>query len=163
MASEIERKFLVVGDQWRDGHKGVHICQGYLVAADNCTVRVRLKGDAAYLTVKGKAEGVSRLEYEYPIPLDDAKELLARLCMQPYVEKNRYEIEYEGLKWEVDEFLKENEGLIVAEVELESEQQQVELPPWVGAEVSSDSRYSNFNLVQHPYSTWGGGGRSDSR
>lgn len=161
MGKEIERKFLVRGDGWRDGRRAVNICQGYLVAATDCTVRVRLKGELAFLTVKGKAEGVSRLEYEYEIPVADAKELLARLCLQPYVEKNRYEIEYAGVTWEVDEFLKENEGLIVAEVELESEDQPLELPTWVAAEVSKDQRYSNFNLVQHPYSSWADRGTSD--
>jgi len=155
MAKEVERKFLVHGDDWRDGHVAIHICQGYLVSAADCTVRVRLKGEAAFLTVKGKAEGITRLEYEYEIPPVDAKEMLARLCLQPYVEKNRYEIVHAGVKWEVDEFLKENEGLIVAEVELEAEDQKIDFPPWVGAEVSRDPRYGNYQLVQHPYAKWG--------
>ena len=155
MAKEIERKFLVKGNEWRAGNKPVHTCQGYLLPAGDCTIRVRVMGEQAFLTLKGQSEGISRLEYEYEIPVDDAKEILALLCQQPYVEKNRYEVMHAGVKWEVDEFLKDNEGLIVAEVELESEEQRIDLPPWIGAEVSHDERYRNVNLVKRPYSQWG--------
>lgn len=154
MAKEIERKFLVCGDQWRQGNQATHVCQGYLVSSGDCTVRVRLKGNEAFLTIKGKPEGISRLEYEYEIPDSDAKEMLDRLCIRPYIEKMRYKITHAGRQWEIDEFLKENEGLVVAEVELESEDQELELPPWVCEEVTSDTRYSNANLVKHPYSKW---------
>ncbi|HBG05496.1 MAG: adenylate cyclase [Geobacteraceae bacterium GWC2_58_44] len=154
MGKEIERKFLVNGNQWRVGSKAAHTCQGYLVMAGECTVRVRLQEEQAFLTIKGKPEGITRLEYEYRIPAADARELLARLCLQPYIEKNRYDVMHAGVKWEVDEFLKENEGLVVAEVELESEEQLIDLPPWVGEEVSGDPRYSNANLVKNPYSRW---------
>lgn len=154
MGNEIERKFLVNSYEWRDGNKPVPTCQGYLISANDCTVRVRVMGEQAFLTVKGKSEGLTRLEYEYEIPVADAKEILVHLCMQPYIEKNRYKISYAGMTWEIDEFLKDNEGLIVAEVELESEEQEVELPPWIGEEVSHDPRYSNANLGKNPYSQW---------
>ena len=153
MGREIERKFLVKGNQWREGNKVVYICQAYLLCETERTIRVRLMGEHAFLTVKGSHEGISRLEFEYEIPLADAKEMLG-LCLQPYVEKNRYEVMHAGMKWEVDEFLKENQGLIVAEVELASADQQFDLPPWAGAEVSYDCRYSNANLVKNPFSKW---------
>lgn len=154
MAKEIERKFLVKGEEWRQNNQYVHTCQGYLSTGGDCTVRVRVQGERAFLTIKGKTEGFSRAEYEYPIPVADANEMLADLCQKPYVEKNRYKVMHAGVEWEVDEFLKENEGLVMAEVELESEDQQVELPPWVGEEVSHDPRYRNVNLMRHPYSAW---------
>jgi len=153
MGNEIERKFLVNGNQWREGSKPVHICQGYLLCEPNRTIRIRLMGEQAFLTVKGRAEGILRPEYEYEIPLADAKELLG-LCLQPYVEKNRYNVMHAGMKWEIDEFLMENLGLMVAEIELPSADQQFDLPAWVGAEVSDDPRYSNANLVKHPFSKW---------
>jgi CYTH domain-containing protein len=159
MAREIERKFLVKGYEWRENNSPVHTCQGYLSTGSDCTVRVRVMGDQAFLTVKGKPNGLSRLEYEYEIPVVDAEEILDRLCVQPHIEKNRYQIYYAGIKWEIDEFLKDNEGLIVAEVELESEGQKVELPPWVGEEVSHDPRYSNSNLARNPYRLWRKGAR----
>jgi adenylate cyclase len=161
MAMEIERKFLVTGEQWREGNEGVRTCQGYLSSAPECTVRVRVMGDKAYLTIKGKTEGVSRSEYEYEIPVGEAEEMLAHLCRRPFIEKKRYRVQYAGLEWEVDEFSGENEGLILAEVELESEEQQIDLPPWVGQEVSDDARYFNVNLVRHPYSAWGKSERPD--
>ena len=154
MGQEIERKFLVKGDDWRDGTKPAHTCQGYLLSGTNCTVRVRLMDEQAFLTVKGQSEGIRRLEYEYEIPAADAKEILTLLCMKPCIEKNRYKVTYAGTKWEIDEFLKDNEGLVVAEVELESEGQLVELPPWVSEEVSDDPRYGNYNLVKQPFSRW---------
>lgn len=154
MATETERKFLVTGDQWREGNEPIHTCQGYLATGEQATVRVRIQGEKAFLTVKGRSEGISRREYEYDIPVADANEMLHHLCQERYIEKNRFEVMHAGMKWEVDEFMKENEGLIVAEIELESEDQQVELPPWVGEEVSDDPRYRNSNLVRHPYSEW---------
>src|SRR5690349_3288951 len=142
MGTEIERKFLLKGDQWREGAKRVHTCQGYLAVVDNCTVRVRVQEEEAFVTIKGRAKGVSRSEYEYGIPVADAKEMLESLCEKPFIEKYRYHVQYAGKKWEIDEFLAENKGLLVAEIELESEDQQIELPPWVGQEVSDDRRYS---------------------
>lgn len=164
MGKEIERKFLVQSNEWRNGYsRRLHTCQGYLTSGVDCTIRVRLQEDRAFLTIKGRSERMTRPEYEYEIPAGDARELLDTLCLQPYIEKDRYEVLYAGKKWEVDEFFGENQGLILAEVELESEQEQVELPAWVGEEVTYDSRYSNACLAQEPYSRWGkvakGGGR----
>lgn len=155
MGTEIERKFLVTGDEWRGNNKAVHTCQGYLETGGESTVRVRVQGEKAFLTIKGKTAGLSRAEFEYAIPVDDAKEMLATLCQKPYIEKNRYKIMYAGMEWEVDEFMNENAGLVMAEVELETEDQQVELPPWIGEEVSHDPRYRNVSLMQHPYGEWG--------
>ncbi len=154
MAKEIERKFLVEGDAWRGLAEGTAYRQGYLSTAEERAVRVRTVGDKGFLTIKGKEKGLTRLEYEYEIPLGDADELLDRLCLEPLIEKHRYRIEHAGMLWEVDEFHGVNDGLIVAEVELSSEDQEVELPSWVGREVSDDHRYKNANLVDHPYTTW---------
>lgn len=154
MAIEIERKFLVNKDSWRKHAMGVLFRQGYLSVAPECMVRVRLEGDLGKLTVKGKNEGISRLEYEYEIPVHEAQELLDKLCQQPLIEKTRYRIEENGRLWEVDEFYGANQGLILAEVELESEAAQFELPDWVGEEVSDDPRYYNVNLVKQPFAAW---------
>jgi adenylate cyclase len=154
MALEIERKFLVKNDDWRKDADPVHTAQGYLCSGEECTVRVRIMGEKGFLTVKGKTEGVTRSEYEYETPTDDAQEILARLAQHPYIEKNRYKVKYAGLEWEIDEFLKDNQGLVVAEVELASEKQRIELPPWVGKEVSDDPKYLNVNLMKQPYSRW---------
>lgn len=154
MPQEIERKFLVNGDAWRSLGQAKHYCQGYIVADANRTVRVRVVGRQGWLTIKGASSGITRAEFEYPIPVEDALELLQTLCQPPLIEKNRYRIEHAGLVWEVDEFVGENAGLIVAEVELDSAEQSVNLPNWIGAEVSSDRRYFNSNLTTHPYSQW---------
>ncbi|WP_041780115.1 CYTH domain-containing protein [Allocoleopsis franciscana] len=154
MATEIERKFLVKGDQWRSLATGIGYCQGYLSTKKGCTVRVRLVGNQGYLTIKGLTQGCSRAEYEYSIPADDAQEMLDNLCEAPVIDKTRYKIEYAGLIWEVDEFAGENQGLIIAEVELIDENQSIELPEWIGKEVSDDPRYFNANLVQYPYRQW---------
>lgn len=152
MAVEIERKFLVVGDAWRAA-AAVYFSQGYLNSSKERTVRVRVAGDQGFMTIKGAVEGISRLEFEYAIPVDDAKQLL-RLCEQPLIEKYRRKITFAGFVWEVDEFLGENQGLVVAEIELPSEQTQFEVPEWVGIEVTQDARYFNSNLVKHPFSQW---------
>ena len=152
MAIEIERKFLVVGDAWRSAPP-VHYAQGYLNRAKERTVRVRIAGGNAFLTIKGIGEGARRAEFEYAIPLADAQELLP-LCEQPLIEKYRRCISYEGYMWEVDEFLGDNLGLVVAEIELPTEDAQFALPDWVGAEVTSDARYFNSALSQQPFSTW---------
>lgn len=154
MAQEIERKFLVVGDGWRAGARGEWLRQGYLASTRERTVRVRVQGSRAALTIKGPAQGLSRPEFEYEIPLQDAETLLDTLCERPLIEKTRWHVGFGGLRWEIDEFAGENAGLVVAEVELEREDQPVELPPWVGAEVSRDARYQNASLVRHPYSQW---------
>lgn len=154
MGKEIERKFLVKSREWQEGNEPLHTCQGYLASGGECTVRIRVQGEQAFLTIKGRTEGLSRPEYEYPIPVADAEELLQGLCQKPYIEKNRYHVLHAGHTWEVDVFMGENEGLVVAEIELESEEEQVELPPWVGEEVTDDPRYRNSNLVRNPFSRW---------
>jgi adenylate cyclase len=128
--------------------------QGYLSTVKERTVRVRLVDGAGFLTVKGITLGATRAEFEYPVPGDDAAAMLDDLCERPLVEKTRHIVEHEGLTWEVDEFAGVNEGLIVAEVELERSDQEVPLPPWIGAEVTDDPRYFNANLIAHPYSEW---------
>ncbi|NER49886.1 MAG: CYTH domain-containing protein [Symploca sp. SIO1A3] len=154
MATEIERKFTVKNDQWRRLATGIVYRQGYIATKKGITVRVRLVGKQGYLTIKGSTVGISRTEYEYPISATDAQEMLDNLCQSPLIEKTRYKIEHAGLIWEVDEFAGENQGLVVAEVELTEENQIIELPAWIGKEVSDDPRYFNANLVQHPYSQW---------
>ncbi len=153
MGQEIERKFLVTGEGWRES-SGRRYRQGYLNSVKERVVRVRTIEDRAYLTVKGITVGASRLEFEYEIPVADADRMLDELCEQPLIDKVRYRVPYGGLTWEVDEFLGENTGLVVAEVELESEDQPVTRPPWLGDEVTGDPRYFNSNLIQHPYSRW---------
>ena len=154
MGLEIERKFLVVNDYWRRQAHGVMMCQGYICSDPHRIVRVRTEDDLAMLTIKGRTQGVSRAEWEYPIPLDDAKQLLSDLCEKPLIEKKRYRIPFDGFVWEVDEFFGENAGLVVAEIELESEEQCFSKPDWIGTEVSDDRRYANANLFKHPFSRW---------
>ncbi|RBP43698.1 CYTH domain-containing protein [Roseimicrobium gellanilyticum] len=153
MGQEIERKFLVTGDGWREGAEGTLYRQGYLAKDKERTVRVRVAGAKAYLTIKGRTSGTSRAEYEYEIPLKDAEELL-NLCEGPLVEKTRHKIPYAGHTWEVDVFHGDNEGLIMAEVELQSEDAHVEMPDWAGKEVSGDVRYYNSSLSKKPYKMW---------
>jgi adenylate cyclase len=155
MATEIERKFLVHGTDWRQGDP-VHMCQGYLSRDKERTVRVRIAGARAYLTIKGSSRGASRAEFEYEIPLRDAEELLT-LCDRPPVEKNRYTLKHVGAVWEVDEFLGANAGLVIAEIELEDETQEFERPGWLSSEVTDDPRYFNASLSAAPYSTWSRG------
>lgn len=152
MAIEIERKFLVVGDVWRSA-PAVFYSQGYLNRDKARTVRVRIAGEEAFLTIKGISEGARRAEFEYPIPLRDARELLV-LCEQPLIEKYRRKILHDGFVWEVDEFLGENAGLVVAEVELPAEDTAFSLPAWVGDEVTQDVRYFNSSLSKNPFSSW---------
>ncbi len=153
MAKEIERKYLVKGDAWRALAPGVRYRQGYLSTVKERTVRVRTVDDRGYLTVKGITVGATRLEFEYDVPPADAAALL-ELCEQPLVEKVRYRIPCGGLVWEVDEFEGANRGLVVAECELASEDQRIELPDWIGAEVTGDPRYFNSNLIAHPFTAW---------
>lgn len=152
MGIEIERKFLVVGDDWRAA-PGVAYAQGYLNRDKARTVRVRIVQDAAWLTVKGASVGATRAEFEYPIPLDDARQLLA-LCDGPLVRKTRRVVEHAGARWEIDEFEGDNAGLVVAEIELASEDTPFDPPPWLGAEVTHDPRYFNSSLAAAPYATW---------
>ena len=152
MGVEIERKFLVKDDRWKTG-PGVEFRQGYLNRDKERTVRVRVAGDRAMLTVKGKSSGATRSEFEYEIPLSDAHAMLM-LCDGPLIEKTRYLQVHAGTTWEVDVFAGDNAGLIVAEVELESETQTFVQPPWLGVEVTHDVRYFNSNLASHPFCKW---------
>ena len=172
MGKEIERKFLVKGDAWKALAPGIRYRQGYLNSSFDRTVRVRTIGDQGFITVKGPNNGIARLEFEYVIPADDANEMLTELAEKPLIEKNRYRI-LRGKHfpdvlspknpiavlrgkhvWEVDEFLGDNAGLVVAEIELGSVDEPFEKPEWIGEEVSGDPRYYNSNLVAHPYSEW---------
>jgi len=153
MGKEIERKYLLVGDAWKSLGEGTLYRQGYLNSTKERVVRVRTMGPKAALTIKGISVGATRLEFEYEIPFDDCEQLL-ELCEQPLIEKTRYKIEAGGLVWEVDEFHGVNEGLVVAECELESEDQAIDKPDWVGEEVTGDPRYFNSNLIANPYTTW---------
>ena len=153
MGKEIERKFLVQSDEWRALAEPTRYRQGYLSSVKERVVRVRTIGDQGFLTIKGITEGLTRLEFEYDVPLDDAISLLG-LCEEPIIEKNRCKITLGGLVWEVDEFFGDNAGLIVAEVELEDESQTLEKPSWIGEEVSGDPRYFNSNLIKSPYTKW---------
>lgn len=154
MGREIERKFLLAGDGWRSLAEGVPYRQGYLCSSRERTVRVRIAGSRGLLTVKGPTRGATRSEFEYEIPLADARELLDTLCPQPQIDKRRYTIPYAEMVWEVDEFFGVNQGLIVAEIELEHEDQDFVRPEWIGAEVTDDPRYANAALCAAPYTTW---------
>ena len=154
MGKEIERKYLIKDDSWSEGALGTTYRQGYLSTVKERTVRVRTIDDKGFLTIKGITIGATRREYEYEIPTEDANEMLDELCEKPIIEKTRYKIPYAGLTWEIDEFAGVNQGLIVAEVELESEEQAIDSPSWVGEEVSGDPRYFNSNLIANPYTTW---------
>lgn len=154
MGKEIERKFLVTGSDWKKDAWAVKCRQGYVCLNEEATVRVRIKGDRGYLTIKGKSVGISRNEYEYEIPVQDAVEMLEDLCEKPLIEKLRYTIRYKGFVWEVDEFAGENAGLVIAEIELADEAEEFIRPDWVGQEVSGDHRYYNVSLSLHPWSSW---------
>ncbi len=157
MGTEIERKFLLaegVGDSWRTGATSRRLVQGYLSRDPERTVRVRLDGDTAALTIKGKSAGATRAEFEYSIPAADAETLL-KLCLPPLIDKVRHEVLHEGHRWEIDEFAGANSPLIVAELELASEDEAFAKPPWLGKEVTDDARYFNSKLAEQPYSEWG--------
>lgn len=154
MPQEIERKFLVLNDDWKalvSGHYALQ--QGYLSSVPERTVRVRIKGDKGILTIKGKTEGIARAEFEYEIPLAEARDLLV-LCEKPLIEKVRYEVPFGDHLWEIDVFEGENQGLVVAEVELKNAAETPKLPEWLGKEVSDDPRYYNASLIRHPYTRW---------
>ncbi len=155
MASEIERKFLVKRESWAAPEVGgVQFRQGYLSIDPERTVRVRIAGRDAFLTIKGLTRGIERREFEYRVPREDVETMLDELCVKPLIEKVRYRVEFSGRVWEVDEFFGENDGLLLAEVELPQAEAKVELPPWAGKEVSADPRYFNSNLARNPYKRW---------
>jgi len=161
MGLEIERKFLVTSDAWRAAaHAVIPMAQGYVndtaaieSGAQKASVRVRTQGDTAFLNLKSREIGHTRQEFDYPIPVEDARALLA-LCVGGLIDKRRHLVRHGGLLWEVDEFLGDNAGLVVAEVELEHADQPVDLPEWAGDEVTDDVRYYNLALAAHPYTTW---------
>lgn len=153
MAIEIERKFLVKGDEWKVLADPVSYAQGYLQADEQRTVRVRIAGNSGYLTIKGKSGGMSRVEFEYMIPLEDARELL-KLSISSIIEKKRSKILWDGKIWDIDEFEGKNKGLILAEIELKSEDEIFTIPPWIGEEVTGDIHYYNAYLSHNPFTGW---------
>ena len=168
MAIEIERKFLVTGDGWRAAaHRVIPMAQGYIndqaamdSGAQKASVRVRVQGEEAFLNLKSRELGHTRQEFEYPLPLDDARALLA-LCVGGLIDKRRHLVQHQGHLWEVDEFLGDNAGLVVAEIELQSADEAFAKPDWIGAEVTDDARYYNLALASHPFSQWPGFGIGD--
>jgi len=155
MAREIERKFLVIDDSWRDRvERSTPQVQGYLASARSCSIRVRIAGEQASLNIKSATLGISRHEYDYGIPMDEAREILDTLCIRPLIEKTRHIVRVGRHAWEIDEFDGENKGLIVAEIELDSAEEEFEKPAWAGEDVSDDPRYYNVCLVEHPYKEW---------
>jgi adenylate cyclase len=151
---EIERKFLVAGDAWREGVDGVRYRQGYLAASDAANVRVRSGGGRGFLTVKGARAGVTRAEFEYEIPVADADAMIETLCGTWVLEKTRYRVPYGNHVWDVDEFHGPNASLVIAEIELNHEDESFPVPPWIGEEVSHDDRYANAYLAAHPWTRW---------
>ena len=154
MAIEIERKFLIKEKPFSIAKRSLKINQGYIINEKSKVIRVREKGDDYFLTIKGNNIGISRLEYDFPISKEDAKELIFHFCKTTLIEKTRHYIEHKGHTWDVDEFHGKNNGLIVAEIELESEDEKFEIPDWVGEEVTQDDRYYNMNLAIHPFTSW---------
>lgn len=154
MATEIERKFLVNDTAFLEGASGVRMCQGYLSTRPQATVRVRIQQERAWLTLKGKSEGATRSEFEYPIPPADARAMLDEMCTGGRIEKTRYYLDVPPHTWEVDVFEGENAGLVVAEIELREENEEFIRPDWLGEEVTGDPRYYNSQLLQHPWRHW---------
>jgi CYTH domain-containing protein len=153
MATEIERKFLLIAGRWKQGPEGRRMTQGYLSRDPDRTVRVRIVGEKAFMTIKSRRMGISRTEIEFPIALDHARDLMA-LCFQPVIDKTRHEVMHEGMLWEVDVFHGANEGLVVAEIELPAEDTPFSRPDWIGEEVSQDPRYTNSRLSEQPFQSW---------
>ncbi len=158
MAQEIERKFLVRDDCWREAaHAHFHLKQGYLANQENASIRVRIDHQGrAHINLKSYTLGISRREYEYDIPREEAEEILEHLALKPLIDKTRYLVRYGDHLWEIDEFHGDNAGLVVAEIELNAEDEPFERPPWIDREVSDDPRYLNSCLVRHPYCDWEG-------
>ena len=155
MGIEIERKFRLAGDGWRaQVSQKTLLRQGYIANTARASVRVRLAGDVGWLSVKAMTRGLSRAEYEAVIPAVEANEMLDRLCEGPLIEKWRHIVVYQGSEWEIDEFLGENAGLVIAELELEAEDAAFARPPWLGVEVTHDERYYNFRLSEKPFRHW---------
>ncbi len=155
MATEIERKFLVINDDWKKQvYKQEHYIQAYLYTNDKSSTRIRICNDKANINIKSSTIGITRAEYDYELPIDEAKEIVENLCERPFIEKMRYFVRHVEHVWEIDVFARENEGLVVAEVELESTIQTFEKPNWAGQDVSDDPKYYNVLLVTTPFNTW---------
>ena len=154
MPVEHERKFLVTSEAWKQAGSGLLCIQGYIAKGEKAIVRVRIMGNKGFLTVKENCAGLSRLEYEYAIPVAGAEEMLRSLAQDGLIEKMRYKLEHLGKVWEIDEFLGQNKGLVIAEIELSSAEETFSAPAWLGKEVTSDSRYYNANLAARPFNTW---------
>lgn len=154
MAKEIERKFLVLNDDYKIQSEGILYKQGFLSVRKERVVRIRLVGNKGFLTVKGITKNISRCEFEYEIPLKEAEYMLSELCEKPIIIKYRYKIPMGKFVWEVDEFMEDNKGLVIAEIELEEEKQEYPIPSWLGKEVSENPRFYNANLVRFPYMKW---------
>lgn len=155
MGIEIERKFLLLNDSWQDDvYDSVRIVQGYLANTERASIRVRVHGDKANLNVKSMVIGISRSEFEYPIPINDAEDMLKNLCKHPKIEKTRHYIKQDAHTWEIDVFEGDNRGLTIAEMELTKIEEEFKRPAWLGKEVSGDERYYNISLVQHPFKNW---------
>lgn len=164
MPLEIERKFLVRGDDWRAAAGRSELYrQGYLPGTATCSVRVRVGGPKAWLGIKAQVRGATRLEYEYAIPVHEANEILDVLCAGGRVEKRRHWVPFAGREWEVDEFIGANAGLVVAELELDDEAEAFSRPPWLGLEVTDDVRYYNCNLARRPWGAWPDAERLESQ
>jgi len=155
MATEIERKFLLKDASWKAlADEGMQYSQGYLVGSQQASVRVRIQGERAFLNIKSATIDITRQEFEYEVPLDEAKEMLETLCEKPLISKKRYHLKSENHLWEIDVFQGDNEGLVVAEIELADENEYFVKPDWLGDEVSDDERYYNVSLVKHPFKNW---------
>lgn len=155
MATEIERKFLLSTDDWRNHvERSTRLIQGYLSRNENAAIRVRVDGDRAELNIKHTTDGINRLEYEYAIPLQDAREMLDACALRPLIDKTRHIVRFGQHRWEIDEFHGENAGLIMAEIELQHAEEDFDRPGWIGPEVSTDKRYYNSNLSEHPFTHW---------
>ena len=154
MSVEIERKFLVADTGFLAGLEGERLTQGYIASTERATVRVRIGGSRAWLTLKGRSEGISRREFEYQVPLAHAQICIAELCTGPVIDKTRYRVAHNSHVWEVDVFHGDNAGLVLAEIELAREDECFECPPWLGREVSGDPRYYNANLASRPFRNW---------
>lgn len=155
MPVEIERKFLIKNDSWWPAvSHSTQIRQAYLAPPSKASVRIRVEGDKANINIKSATLGMERMEYEYPIPKQEALEMLDNLCDKPQISKNRHRVQYGNHTWEIDEFFGDNAGLIVAEIELNAADEAFEIPDWLGKEVTDDKRYYNVSLAKYPYKDW---------
>lgn len=155
MSTEIERKFLLKNDSWKsEADAGKEYSQGYIVGSDQASVRVRIEGEQAFINIKSATIGITRLEYEYEVPLNEAYEMLDSLCEKPLISKTRYLVKVQSHTWEIDVFKGDNAGLVVAEIELSDVNESFIKPSWIGEEVSDDARYYNVCLIKHPFKDW---------